>query len=478
MHSWNHISLCLNPPLLVTMGFRKVVYMLGVLYALPGVLSYVVNNGTSCFLYPESLTHFGQPVDDSPSINQAFELCGINGSVIFTKHQFNVNQVMNTTNLLNCNVELHGEIRFSNNIPYWLSHSYNVLLQNQSTAWLIGGTNVTFRGYGRGWINGQGQDWYDENKSNANQPGRPITMTFYNSTNLYVEGLNITQPQFWAIFISYTRNATLNNIYVNATSNSQYTTTNTDGANTWNSHYISLTNWTVQNGDDCVAAKGNTTHLHVKNVTCFGGNGMTIGSVGQYALMPDYNTDTIFEDVKLVDSDNAAYIKTWQGVPVNDSSNGDGGGGGPGYVKNITFRNFQIENVGLPIQISQCIYSEADAKDCETSKMAVSNVAWENFNGTSKYNIAASLHCAATHPCPDIFFRDVNIKSVNETLGLPLFNTTLQEEVYQCANIRNQNTTSGIPCNLYAPSNFGQGVKANIQAVKADRIAQMAALEL
>lgn len=443
--------------------FMLQVYGLLALSLIHKVSSYVVNHGTSCFLFPESLTHSGQPVDDSPSIQQAFELCGINGSIIFTEHLFNVDQVMNTTNLLNCNIELHGELRFSNNIPYWLSHSFNVGLQNQSTAWLIGGTNVSFTGHGSGWINGQGQYWYDENRSHANQPGRPITLTFYNSTNLFVDNLNITQPQFWAIFVSYTRNATLNNIYVNATTNSRWSTTNTDGADTWNSHYITMTNWTVQNGDDCIAAKGNTTNLYVKNVTCYGGNGMTIGSVGQYPEMPDYNNNTIFENVRLINSDDAAYIKTWQGVPVKRSTNGDGGGGGSGYVRNVTFRNFHLENVKLPIQISQCIYSEANAKDCETSKMAISNITWENFTGTSTYNIAASLHCAESHPCPDIYFKDVNITSVNATRGLPLYNTTLQEEVFQCANILNQNTTSGVPCNLWAPSNFGQAVRRNVQ---------------
>ena len=34
-------------------------------------------------------------------------------------------------------------------------------------------------------------------------------------------------------------------------------------------------NWIVTTGDDCVAAKGNTTNMVVRNVTCYGGAGMT-----------------------------------------------------------------------------------------------------------------------------------------------------------------------------------------------------------
>jgi galacturan 1,4-alpha-galacturonidase len=94
--------------------------------------AYVVNNGTECYLYPESLTHFGQPVDDSPSIQQAFELCGVNGTVIFTNHTFHIDQIMSTTNLLNVDVIIEGELLWSTNFPYWLSHSINVTFQDQA----------------------------------------------------------------------------------------------------------------------------------------------------------------------------------------------------------------------------------------------------------------------------------------------------------------------------------------------------------
>ncbi|KAK4955521.1 hypothetical protein LTR10_006460 [Elasticomyces elasticus] len=424
--------------------------------------AWVVNEGTKCFLYPESLTHFNLPVDDRSSIEQAFELCGTNGTVIFTKYTFHVASVIKTLNLVNCDVEPHGDIVFSTNVPYWLSHSINVGLQNQSTAWLIGGTNVSFIGHG-GLIDGNGQTRYDENRDNSNQRGRPITITFSNSTNLFVDGLSIIQPQFWAIFVSYSQNVTMNNIYVNATTNSKYGIVNTDGADTWNSRDIVMRNWTVQNGDDCIAAKGNTTNLYVQNVTCYGGSGLTIGSVGQYPLTPDYDENILFEDITILGSMDGTYIKTWQGVNVDDTGNGGAGGGGSGLVRNITFRHIHMEDVALPIQITQCIYTESGSDICDTSRMQIRDVTFEDISGTSRYNIAASLHCASLLPCPGIFFKNVSIVSVNESLGLPLYDTPLQHEVFQCANIVNQNTTSGIPCNHWAPGDFGQGVSANVQ---------------
>jgi galacturan 1,4-alpha-galacturonidase len=56
-------------------------------------LGYVVNNGTSCYVYLESLTYSGQPVDDTPSILQAFDLHGTNGSVILTKNTLYIDHV-------------------------------------------------------------------------------------------------------------------------------------------------------------------------------------------------------------------------------------------------------------------------------------------------------------------------------------------------------------------------------------------------
>ena len=430
--------------------------------SVPGLAAYVVNNGTQCFLYPESTTHSGRPVDDTPSIQDAFEQCGTNGSVTFTSGTFNINTVLRTTNLLNCDVAINGDIVYSTNVPYWLLHSINVGLQNQSTAWLFGGNNVTLDGTG-GSINGNGQTWYTQNQNNSNEPGRPISITFYNSTNLLVENLRIMQPQFWATFITYSKNVTMRNIYITATSNDEWGAVNTDGADTWNSDSILLENWFVQNGDDCIAAKGNTTNLHVRNVTCYQSNGMTIGSVGQYLHNPDYVENVLFEDVTLIDSSNAAYIKTWQGVVAEKTSNGDAGGGGSGYVRDVKFSNFQLTNVGLPIQITQCIYSENSANTCDTSNMRISNITWQNFTGTTRYNVAASLHCAKSHPCPGIHFQNVNLTSVNATKGLQLYNTTLRNEVFQCANIVNQNTTSNIGCNHWAPNNYGQSVTMNVQ---------------
>ncbi|QKX64775.1 uncharacterized protein TRUGW13939_11951 [Talaromyces rugulosus] len=440
---------------------------------LPGLLNllwaisasaYVVQDGNKCELYPESLNNNGDAVDDSPSILQAFENCGQNGEVIFTNNTFYINSVLNTTNLVNCDVSVRGELQFSTDIDYWRDNVYSVVFQNQSTAWLFGGENVTFRSEEGGWINGNGQTWYTWAKGTSNIPGRPITITFFNSTNLWVDGLNITQPQFWATLVWQSYNVSLTNLYVNATSNDGSSVVNTDGYDSWQSDLLLVENADITNGDDCIAAKGNTSNLLVRNVTCHeGSNGITIGSIGQYPDTPDYVQNVTFDNVRCLGCLDGAFIKTWSGTPVTTDSNGDAGGGGTGLVKNVTYSNFYMENVGLPIQISQCIYAEANGSGCNTSTLQIEDVSWINITGTSQFNIAASMYCSDAAPCPGIKFDNVSIQSVNQTLGLPAYGTDQQDEVFQCANLIDQDST-GIPCNLVAPDNYGQIVSSNVQA--------------
>lgn len=211
-----------------------------------------------------------------------------------------------------------------------------------------------------------GQSWYDENRNNSNQPGRPIAFTVINSTNLWMDGMSWYQSQFWHSFISHSQNVTLSNIFMQSRSNSTYFTVNTDGTDTWNSRDVSFYNWTVEGGDDCIAIKGNSTNIYSKNITCIHTHGMPIGSVGQFPNRPDYVQDIWYEDVHLINSTNGAWVKAWQGTNRATSNNGDTGGGGGGWAKNVTWKNFTMENVGMPISITECVYGN-DPEICDTS---------------------------------------------------------------------------------------------------------------
>ena len=63
-------------------------------------------------------------------------------------------------------------------------------------------------------------------------------------------------------------------------------------------------------------------------------------------------------------------MKAWQGRNDAVTTNGGSGGGGGGWLKNVTFRNFKLENVGQPISITECVYGNTPQL-CDTSQVSI-----------------------------------------------------------------------------------------------------------
>jgi len=157
-------------------------------------LATVTQNGTACTVTPLGTD---STADDTPQILSAFQKCGQDGSIIFSAGTYYIGQITDTTNLQNVDISIYGTFIWSTDIQYWLSHSISVVYAGRSTAWRIGGTNITMRGYGKAIFDGNGQKWYDENQNNSNQNGRPISLTLWNAKNILVDGITWRQSQFW-----------------------------------------------------------------------------------------------------------------------------------------------------------------------------------------------------------------------------------------------------------------------------------------
>lgn len=168
-------------------------------------------DGSTCTVTPIGGT--GNTVDDTPQMLDAFKQCGKEGSIVFTEGTYNIRQVMNTTDLRNCDISLMGTFIWSgDNIQYWLSRSFPVTYAGRSTAWLLGGTNITMRGHGKTLFNGNGQIWIDQNRSGSNQNGRPISLTVWHGTNVFIDGITWRQAQFWHTFVAHSQNVTMTNL--------------------------------------------------------------------------------------------------------------------------------------------------------------------------------------------------------------------------------------------------------------------------
>ncbi|KAJ5085439.1 hypothetical protein N7532_010210 [Penicillium argentinense] len=184
---------------------------------------------------------------------------------------------------------------------------------------------------------------------------------------------------------------------------------------------IQLTNLTYQGGDDCVAIKPRSYNIKIQNVTCNGGNGIAIGSLGQY--LEDSSVANITVDqVKIIryneDMHNSAYIKTWMGGLVPQDSYESAGlprGGGWGSVTNLVFSNFEVHGANAGPAITQD--SGDNGSYGGTSKMSISDVSFVNFTGsieTSSRKVA-SVSCSKVLPCYDINFENVVLYPENST---------------------------------------------------------------
>lgn len=189
-------------------------------------------------------------VDDTPQILEAFDKCGKDGVIVFKEGTYNIRQVMNTTDLSNCDISIYGKFLWSgDNLDYWTANSISVDYDHMRTAWLLGGTNISLRGYSKGLFDGNGQAWIDKNKDGSNMPGRPISLTIWKSNNVLVDGLTWRQSQFWHTFVAYSQDVTMTNLNMKTTSDSKWSSVNTDGFDSWNSKNVYLRNWVVECGD-------------------------------------------------------------------------------------------------------------------------------------------------------------------------------------------------------------------------------------
>lgn len=176
----------------------------------------------------------------------------------------------------------------SDNLTYWRNNSYPIAFQNHAAGFIITGSRISIDGYGSGGINGNGNAWYDVEKT-VTQPGRPMPFVFWNVSDVNVEnctslsnlhlngtGINpstvfVKDPPLWSLNIMNGTNMAFNNIICNATALSaplgyNYVQ-NTDGFDTMDANNISLTNFYYQGGDDCIAIKGRSYNIYVQNVS-------------------------------------------------------------------------------------------------------------------------------------------------------------------------------------------------------------------
>ncbi|KAG8627674.1 hypothetical protein KVT40_003547 [Elsinoe batatas] len=333
----------------------------------------------------------GGNVSDVDNIVKAFDTCGHGGNIVFPEDQnyfiaSKLNPVVNDVQ-----IDWRGIWTFSPDIDYWRTNgnTYFIYFQNHRTNFILTGDHITINGHGTGGIEGNGDVWYTAEAGKVRE-GRPMPFVLWNVSDVVVNKFFVKQPPFWAFNIMNGTDMVIDELYTNATATkAPYGVNwvpNTDGFDTMDARNITLRNFVYQGGDDCIAIKPRSYEIHVQNVTCRGGNGIAIGSLGQYLEDSSVENVTI-SDVHNIrfneDLGNAVYIKTWVGVLVNQSnyeSAGQPRGAGTGVVRNVTFSNFFTEGSDAGPAITQDNGNNGSSTT-GTSLMEVSNIEFRNFTG-------------------------------------------------------------------------------------------------
>ncbi|KAI8884543.1 glycoside hydrolase family 28 protein [Backusella circina FSU 941] len=365
--------------------------------------------------------HNGQ--DDTSNIMNAFTQCQSGGRVIFSQGlNYQLGDTIITPSLSNVEImfEENSRLVYPFNENYLNTVPLPGAVQNVSSFFTIRGQNVKVNG---GEIDGSGSNYWVMNPLPSN---RPVMMTFM------VDGLDVRNQRLvnspnWNYYVFQSKNVVFDNIYIDE--DSSQVPHNTDGWDLSNSQNIQITNSYINNGDDCVSIKTNTSDILIQNLYCNGSHGISVGSLGNIPDQPDYVTNLFVQNVTCDNCQNGARIKTWPN-------------GALGAVKNVKFTDFRVTNSDNPVIIDQC-YQTKDLTQCAQNpgKISIDGVTFLNITGGGSVKAKQKMVyvvCSAEAPCNDFHFEEIDLKPYNPSLA----------PQYQCAYILN-NATAGLACNNY-----------------------------
>jgi len=220
-------------------------------------------------------------------------------------------------------------------------------------------------------------------------------------------------PEYYH-FVANSSNVIFDNINIAGASKSVNVAKNTDGWDTYRSDSITIQNSVINNGDDCVSFKPNSTNILVQNLFCNGSHGISVGSLGQYVGEFDIVENVYVFNTSLHNASDGARIKVWPNTP--SALSGDlQGGGGDGLVNNITYDTIFIDNVDYAIEVDQC-YGQSNLTLCLEfpSPLKITNVIFNNFQGktSKKYSPEiAAIACSSPTACSNIVATNIDVLS-------------------------------------------------------------------
>ncbi|KAH8161967.1 hypothetical protein CIB48_g6260 [Xylaria polymorpha] len=321
--------------------------------------------------------------DAGPALISAARDCNNGGTVVLLPDTtYTIASPTDLTFLQSVDILILGTVVFSDDVEYWQTKAFGYAYQDSHLFWKFGGKDVNIYGLGIGTLDGLGQTWWTAKRSNETVY-RPHLFGTDGLAGGSVSGLNMKNSPMWFNFIMNSSDVLITdiNIWLEVT-NSSSPPANTDGWDTYRSTNIVIQNSTIDNYDDCVSFKPNSTNIIVQNLQCNGSHGISVGSLGQYQGEYDIVEDVYVYNISMSNASDGARIKIWPGVPPNTT--GSSSGGGAGYVRNITYELFYNTNNDWAVELTQCYFaSSQEACKQYPAVLQIEDILFKDFYGTT-----------------------------------------------------------------------------------------------
>ncbi|KAF9887955.1 hypothetical protein FE257_009477 [Aspergillus nanangensis] len=358
----------------------------------------------------------GDGTDDAHHVLSTLRKCNNGGKIVFDEDkEYTIGTAMDMTFLRHVDLEILGTIKFSNDTDYWQENSFRHGFQNATTFFQLGGVDVNV--YGGGTLDGNGQVWYDLFHEEA-LTLRPILVGIIGLKGGTIGPLKLRYSPQWYQLVANSTDVLFDGIDISGYSSSENEAKNTDGWDTYRSSNIVIQNSVVNNGDDCVSFKPNSTDIIVQNMHCNGSHGISVGSLGQYKGEVDIVKNILVYNISMYNASDMARIKVWPGV-ASAMSEDLQGGGGLGAVSNITYDKMYIDNVDWAIEVTQC-YGQKNQTLCNQfpSNLTISDVHIKNMWGTTSGKRdpnVGTIVCSSPDVCKDIHVSNIDVTSPSGT---------------------------------------------------------------
>ncbi|KAF8074913.1 extracellular exo-polygalacturonase [Lyophyllum atratum] len=313
-------------------------------------------------------------VDDVPAIEAAIKSCGNGGIIVISAGKtYMIRSTLDFTGCVGCDLQVEGTLKMSDDLTFWNGVRAAILLTNISGATIHSKT-------GTGLVDGNGIPFWTKFAADSSF-ARPTLMYITGGSKITVENLTFKNPP--NVFHSVTGGAT-NILYrgltLKAVPTSTITPKNTDGFDVGASTFVTITQTTVQNQDDCVAFKAGDRSLAKTN--------------------DDIVSNIYVSGATMIDSTKATGIKLYDGTSGHVIAT----------VRNVTFDSVTVQNCDYAAQIQSCYGATGT---CIPSKHVVTDVYWTDFKGTTSSKedpVIADLNCPGGGTC-NIFFSNFAVKT-------------------------------------------------------------------